>query len=62
MKRYLLFAYYHYYPSGGLSDLQGDFESLDEGLTYLLKEKVEEIYDVWYIYDQVEDKEITGSG
>lgn len=31
-------------------------------LAYVAKEKIEEIYDVWYIYDQIEDQDCAGSG
>ncbi len=30
MKPYLLFAGANYYPGGGISDYQGDFDSFDE--------------------------------
>lgn len=30
MKRFLLFAYVQYYPSGGAHDLAGDFDTLEE--------------------------------
>ena len=32
LKRYLLFAFDNYYPSGGWSDFRGDFETLEEAL------------------------------
>ena len=33
MKAYLLFSGDNYYPSGGISDYKGDFDSLDEAVT-----------------------------
>jgi len=30
MKRYLLFEYSDYYPSGGMNDYTGDFNSVEE--------------------------------
>ena len=35
--KYLLFAYYRYYPSGGLKDLRGKFESMEELMSHLSK-------------------------
>lgn len=35
MKRYLLFAYNTYYPSGGVNDLLGDFDHLHEARAHL---------------------------
>ena len=34
-KRYILFTYDSYYPSGGLSDIQGRYDTLDEIKVYL---------------------------
>lgn len=34
-KRYLLFTYDTYYPSGGWSDFDGSFDSIDEIVEYL---------------------------
>lgn len=30
MKKYVLFQYYDYYPGGGLGDVTGSFDSLEE--------------------------------
>lgn len=30
MKKYLLFAYYEYYPAGGLNDLHSAYDNKDE--------------------------------
>lgn len=32
MKRYLLFAYYQYYPDGGFKDFQGSFDTIHEAM------------------------------
>ena len=34
MKRFWLFAGAVYYPGGGMSDFQGDFDSLDEAMDH----------------------------
>jgi hypothetical protein len=44
MKRYLLFAYDRYYPSGGMNDFVGDFDTLDE-LKIAAKNKDVKYYD-----------------
>lgn len=63
MKRYLCFICAQYYPSGGMDDLIGDFETLDEALAFLIKAienlKVEQdknTEEIWedndfYVYD-----------
>jgi hypothetical protein len=33
MKRYLLFAFREYYPSGGMNDLYGHYDSINEVVT-----------------------------
>jgi len=30
MKKYILFGYDHYYPAGGLNDIAGSFDTLEE--------------------------------
>lgn len=37
MKPYLLFAGMNYYPSGGMGDFQGDFDSVDEAIDFFHK-------------------------
>lgn len=34
MKRYLVFAYDYYYPSGGSSEVEGEFNTLEELKNY----------------------------
>ena len=54
MKRYLLFAGYDYYPSGGMDDFKNDFDTIDEAIQYAKANK-----DDWqHIYDQQERKEV----
>lgn len=52
MKRYLLFAFPDYYPSGGMSDFQSDYSRLDaakaKGLKLL---KPPKRFDNFQIYD-----------
>lgn len=38
-KQYLLFAGDHYYPSGGVNDLQGSFNSLDEAIAEVKRQR-----------------------
>lgn len=38
MKRYWLFASAHYYPNGGLGDLEGTFDTWEESLLCIEKE------------------------
>jgi len=33
MKKFMLFKFSHYYPMGGIDDLQGFYETLDEAAT-----------------------------
>ena len=46
--RYLLFAGDHYYPAGGVHDLVGSYESLDEAIN-ITKEYN---YDWAHVWDQ----------
>ncbi len=39
MKKYILFAYLNYYPSGGLSDIVGDFDTLEEAKEEIVRLK-----------------------
>lgn len=50
MKRYLVFAFYHYYPAGGLGDLR---MSVDEIADVILHQNLKN-YDVIEIYDSKE--------
>ena len=35
LKRYLLFMYDNYYPSGGWSDFRGDFDTVEEAYAFV---------------------------
>jgi hypothetical protein len=43
MKKYIVFAGDIYYPSRGVNDLRGTFESMQEAMDYLLRSHYE-----WY--------------
>ena len=53
MKRYMLFAYAGYYPSGGWNDFRGSFDSVDEALVALKSLDREEYSraEFWHIID-----------
>lgn len=55
MKNFMLFAGDDYYPSGGMNDLVGEFESLDE-IPQKLNESNFGLYDWAHIYDVKEDR------
>jgi hypothetical protein len=54
MKRYLIFAYNNYYPSGGMQDFVSDIDNLLllEGILKDIKE------DLFHVYDTLENKYI----
>ena len=35
MKKYVIFAYYHFYPTGGLGDIVTSVDTRSEALTWL---------------------------
>lgn len=49
LKKYLLFAFDNFYPSGGWSDFQGDFETLEEALK--MGKEAGRAFDRWEIVD-----------
>lgn len=55
MKRYLIFAYSNYYPSGGMQDFVSDIDSL-----LLLEDILKDIKedDLFHVYDTLENKYI----
>ena len=59
MKRYLLFAGDVYYPLGGMNDLFGDFDSMDEAVAKM--QATNDDHDWWHVYDTV-GREIVDSG
>lgn len=46
MKKYIVFGYDQFYPLGGMMDFQDDFDTLEEALVYVKKDK-------WVYYDVV---------
>ncbi len=54
MKRFLLFGGYQYYPSGGMRDLRGDFDTLEEAEKAATRGEsmiAESGYDWWHVLD-----------
>lgn len=49
MKRYFVFAYYQYYPLGGIEDIRGSSETLEEALEIYKSCKANN-YDHCYLY------------
>lgn len=54
-KRYILFGYEGRYPDGGLQDVKGSFDSIEEAIAYIKKEK---FYETYEILDRIEGIEI----
>lgn len=55
MKRYLIFAYNNYYPSGGMEDFVSDIDNLLllEGILKDIKKE-----DLFHVYDTLKNKYI----
>lgn len=53
MKRYLLFAWDQYYPSGGMNDLKGEFDTEQEAKGYAINSSCA-MYDHIELYDTQE--------
>lgn len=53
MKRFLVFAYYYYYPLGGLDDVIGCFDTIEEAEAFVQESKNEHKYDHYEAYDAV---------
>lgn len=55
MKRYLAFLFAKYYPSGGMNDCVGQFDTIDEAKNALAKGDglyaSDEIYSLGHIFD-----------
>jgi hypothetical protein len=69
MKRYLAFAGSVYYPEGGIEDLKGHFDTVEEACQALTEINTDFTIDehglcrngYWaYVYDQVEQKVVKG--
>ena len=57
MKRYWLFAGHNYYPSGGMEDFVGDFDSQKDAKHSVLPEIKRSAYHWAHVYD-TETREI----
>lgn len=57
MKRYWLFAGHNYYPSGGMEDFVGDFDSLKDAKHSVLPEIKRSAYHWAHVFD-TETREI----
>ncbi len=56
MKRYLVFYYSNYYPSGGMKDLVGQFGNLDEATEFInIKLENRNYSMIGHIYDSQTD-------
>jgi hypothetical protein len=59
MKRYILFGYEQYYPSGGMNDYIGDYDTVSEALMFLEElDKDEDKPECYHIYDIKLDKTV----
>ena len=54
MKRYMLFAGDHYYPSGGMNDYRGDYDTLEMAIRSTGR------CDWWHVYDTKNQDTVTG--
>jgi len=63
MKRYFLFGFDNLYPSGGMNDFKGDFDSIEEGIRFVREQELKsdnyEILDteenIRYDYEEKEN-------
>lgn len=53
-KRFLLFVYDSFYPSGGMNDKQGSYYTLEEAIEAGKNSR----YDYFHVYDRIEGVEI----
>ena len=53
MKRYMLFSGYNYYPSGGMNDFCGSFDTIE---ACEVKIRLMSFNDWYHVYDNVEFK------
>lgn len=60
MKRFLVFGFDNYYPSGGIGDLQGEFDTLEEAVALTeAKSKYRPSAFQWENYELVDTQEGT---
>jgi hypothetical protein len=56
-KRYYVFGFDDYYPSGGLRDVQATFDKIKDALDFVYKEKgIADARDRWEIFDTKQKK------
>lgn len=49
MKKYILFSGAHYYPGGGMRDLSGSFDSIQEAIDFAnRRDSAGSLRDEWY--------------
>lgn len=53
MKRFLLFSYDYYCPSGGCGDFREDFDSHDDAMEYIKDNDNKFGYDVYEVVDTI---------
>lgn len=53
-KRYLVFTYDDFYPSGGMTDLKESFDDIDEALEFIKNQK----YVNAELYDRIDGSEL----
>ena len=58
INRYMLFRVIDYYPSGGLSDCVGRYNTIDDAKKDIV---IKEYYEDYYVYDRILDKVVLDS-
>lgn len=58
MKKYLLFAYDGYYPAGGLRDLAGSFDTLEEAIAIARDTRALSDHGLGTEYVQIFDRDL----
>jgi len=56
MKQFIVFAFYHYYPTGGMDDFHSSFDTEDEAIARVKELQLEKHYDEFQIFDTVTRK------
>lgn len=57
MKRYWLFSGDRYYPSGGMDDFKGCFDTVEEALLKMVEIQSSGA-DWWHLYDALEERRV----
>lgn len=55
--RYLVFQYDYYYPAGGINDLKGIFDTIEDVKEFLQKDQSG--YENYDVYDRINNIKIT---